>query len=68
MAPNPERLLSVGLQYNKKSLLMIYKIKVSKKGAFMITIIIFVFSYNSMWSVNDVLAGNCDRFSIERSN
>ena len=40
MAPNPEWLLSAGLQYIQKSLLMIYEMKVSKKGAFMITITI----------------------------
>ena len=40
MAPNPEWLLSAGLRYIKKLLLIIYKMKVSKKGAFMITITI----------------------------
>ena len=41
--------------------------KVPKKGAFMITITI-VFSSSAMRSLNDVLAGNSDRYPIERSN
>ena len=40
VAPSPERLLSTGLRYIQKSLGMICKMKVPKKGAFMITITI----------------------------
>ena len=59
----------MGLRHMQKILLMIYAMKVPKKGAFMITItIVFSSSKNTMRSINDVLAGNSDRYPIERSN